>query len=96
MATPTTGIKHKPLTISEKSNIRSKVAYDCPSVPTCSEAMEYLEKYKCFLRSNTDVPEHTVQSIWNLKMFLKKEQDKAHLTNISGKVNIWNEMLTCE
>jgi hypothetical protein len=25
------------------------VAYDCPSVPTCSEAMEHLEKYEHFL-----------------------------------------------
>jgi hypothetical protein len=25
------------------------VAYDCPSVPTCSEAMEYLKKYEHFL-----------------------------------------------
>jgi hypothetical protein len=25
------------------------VAYDSPSVPTCSEAMEYLEKYEHFL-----------------------------------------------
>jgi hypothetical protein len=25
------------------------VAYDCPYVPTCSEAMEYLEKYEHFL-----------------------------------------------
>jgi hypothetical protein len=45
------------------------VAYDCPSVPTCSEAMEYLEKYEPFLQSNTDVPEHVVQSLWNLKMY---------------------------
>jgi hypothetical protein len=36
------------------------VAYDCPSVPTCSEAMEYLEKYEHFLRSNADVPEQIV------------------------------------
>jgi hypothetical protein len=39
------------------------VAYDCPSVPTCSEAMEYLEKYQHFLWSNADVPEHVVQSL---------------------------------
>jgi hypothetical protein len=45
------------------------VAYDCPSVPTCSEAVEHLEKYEHFLRSNADVPEHVVQSLWNLKMY---------------------------
>jgi hypothetical protein len=28
------------------------VAYDCPSVPTCSEGVDYLEKYGHFLRSN--------------------------------------------
>jgi hypothetical protein len=119
MATPTMGTKRKPLSISEKLNIISKVdgtpnapctkfheelgipvatlytvmhnrnkilkqslteqlnrkkmggpvAYDCPSVPTCSEAMEDLEKYEHFLRSNADVPEHIVQSLWNLKMY---------------------------
>jgi hypothetical protein len=46
------------------------VAYDCSSIPTCSEAMEYLEKYEHFLRSNTDVPEHVVHSVWNLKMYI--------------------------
>jgi hypothetical protein len=45
------------------------VAYDCPSVPTCSEAVEYLEKYEHFLQSNADVPEHVVQSLWNPKMY---------------------------
>jgi hypothetical protein len=25
------------------------VAYDCPSVPTCSEAVEHFEKYENFL-----------------------------------------------
>jgi hypothetical protein len=45
------------------------VAYDCPSVPACSEAMEYLEKYEHFLRSNANVPEHVVQSLWNLKIY---------------------------
>jgi hypothetical protein len=34
------------------------VACDCPSIPTCSEAVEHLEKYEHFLRSNVDVPEH--------------------------------------
>jgi hypothetical protein len=46
-----------------------RVVYDCPSVPTCSEAVEHLEKYEHILRSNTDVPEHVVQSLWNLKMY---------------------------
>jgi hypothetical protein len=45
------------------------VAYDCPSVPTCSEAMEHVEKYEPFLRSSADVPEHVVQSLWNVKMY---------------------------
>jgi hypothetical protein len=45
------------------------VVYDCPSVPTCSEPVEHLEKYKHVLRSNADVPEHVVQSLWNLKMY---------------------------
>jgi hypothetical protein len=45
------------------------VAYDCPSVPTCCEAVEHLEKYEHFLRSDTDVPEHVVQSLWNLKKY---------------------------
>jgi hypothetical protein len=45
------------------------MAYDCPSVPTCSEAVEHLEKYEHFLRSNADVPEHIVQSLWNLKVY---------------------------
>jgi hypothetical protein len=45
------------------------VAYDCPSVPTCSEAVAHLEKYEHFLRSNADVPEHVVQSLWNLNMY---------------------------
>jgi hypothetical protein len=45
------------------------VAYDCPSVRTCSEAVEHLEKYEDFLRSNADVPEHVAQSLWNLKMY---------------------------
>jgi hypothetical protein len=45
------------------------VAYDCPSVPTSSEVVEYLEKYEHFLRSNADVPEHVVQSLWNLKVY---------------------------
>jgi hypothetical protein len=37
--------------------------------PTCSEAMEHLEKYERFLQSNADVPEHVVQSLWKLKMY---------------------------
>jgi hypothetical protein len=45
------------------------VAYDCPSVPTCSEAVEHLQKYEHFLRGNADVPEHIFQSLWNLKMY---------------------------
>jgi hypothetical protein len=45
------------------------VVYDCPSVPTCSEAVEHLEKYEHFLQSNADVPEHIVQNLWNLKMY---------------------------
>jgi hypothetical protein len=45
------------------------VVYDCSSVPTCSEAMEHLEKYERFLRSNADVPKHVPQSLWNLKMY---------------------------
>jgi hypothetical protein len=28
-----------------------------------------MEKYEHFLRSNTAVPEHIVQSLWNLKMY---------------------------
>jgi hypothetical protein len=55
------------------------VAYDSPSVRTCSEAMEYLEKYEHFQqsKSSTDVPVHVVQSLCTLKMytdsvFLKK------------------------
>jgi hypothetical protein len=28
-----------------------------------------LEKDEHFMRSNTDVPEHVVQSLWNLKMY---------------------------
>jgi hypothetical protein len=39
------------------------VAYDFPSVSTCSEAVEHLEKYEHFLRSNADVPKHVVQSL---------------------------------
>jgi hypothetical protein len=31
--------------------------------------MVYFEKYEHFLRSNTDVPEHVLQSLWNLKMY---------------------------
>jgi hypothetical protein len=27
------------------------------------------KKYEHFLRSNTDGPEHVVQSLWNLKMY---------------------------
>jgi hypothetical protein len=45
------------------------VAYDCPPVPTCAEAMEHLEEYEHFLRSNADVSEHIVQSRGNLKMY---------------------------
>jgi hypothetical protein len=45
------------------------VAYDCPSVPICSEAVEYLEKYEHILRSNANVPQHIVQRLWNLKMY---------------------------
>jgi hypothetical protein len=65
------------------------VTYDCPSVPTCAEAVEYSEKYEHFLRSNADVPEHVVQSLWNLKTYtasvFEKEQDKPHLTDTSSK-----------
>jgi hypothetical protein len=68
MATLTMGIKCKPLSISEELNIISKVD-DTPSVPMCSEAVEHLEKCEHFLCSNADVPEHVVQSIWNLKMY---------------------------
>jgi hypothetical protein len=31
--------------------------------------MEHLEKYKHFLQSNADIPEHVVQSLWNAKMY---------------------------
>jgi hypothetical protein len=65
------------------------VAYHCPSVPTCSEAVEYLEKYEHFLRSNADVPEHVVQSVWNLKMYtayvFEKTARLTTLDNISSK-----------
>jgi len=53
----------------EELEMDGPVAYDCPSVPTCSEAMEYLEKYDHFLQSNTNVPEDVVKSLWNLKMY---------------------------
>jgi hypothetical protein len=33
----------------DKREIDGPVVCDCPSVPTCSEAMEYLEKYEYFL-----------------------------------------------
>jgi hypothetical protein len=49
----------------DKLEMDGPVAYDCPSVPTCSEAVEHLEKYEHFLRSNADVPEHIVQSLKN-------------------------------
>jgi hypothetical protein len=52
------------------------VVYDCPSVSTCSAAMKHLEKYEHFLRSNTDVPEHVVQSLWNLKMYTANVSEK--------------------
>jgi DNA-directed RNA polymerase subunit F len=68
MTTSTMVIKRKPLSISEKLNIISK-ADGTPSVRTCSEAMEHLDKYEHFLRSNADAPEHVVQSLWNLKMY---------------------------
>jgi hypothetical protein len=35
-----------------------------------------LEKYEHFLRSDTDVPEHIVQSLWNLKMYAATVFDK--------------------
>jgi hypothetical protein len=57
------------------------VAYDCPSVPTCSEAVEHLEKYEHFLRSNEDAPEHVVQSLWNLKMYTANVFEKKSKTN---------------
>jgi hypothetical protein len=48
-----------------------------------------LEKYEHFLRSNTDVPERVVKSLWNLKMYtatvFEKEQDNPRLTNFSRK-----------
>jgi hypothetical protein len=53
----------------DEPEIDGPVAYDCTSVPTCFEAMQPLEKYEHFLRSNADVPEHVVQSLWNLKMY---------------------------
>jgi hypothetical protein len=37
--------------------------------PHVLRPMEHLEKYDYFLRSNADVPEHIVQSLWNLKMY---------------------------
>jgi hypothetical protein len=52
------------------------VAYDCPCVPTFSGAVEHLEKYEHFLRSNADVPEHVVQSLWNLKMYTAEVFEK--------------------
>jgi glutaredoxin-related protein len=56
------------------------VLYDSPSIPRCSEAMEYLEKYEHFLRSTTDVPEHVVQSLWNLKMYTATVFEKKSKT----------------
>jgi hypothetical protein len=53
----------------DEFEMNGTVAYDCPSVPTCSEGVEYLEKYEHFLGSNADVPEHVVQSLWHLKMY---------------------------
>lgn len=57
------------------------VSSDCPSVPTCSEAIEYLEKYDHFLRSNADVPEYVVKSLWNLKMYTETVFEKKCKTN---------------
>jgi hypothetical protein len=61
------------------------VAYDCPSVPTCSEGVEHLEKYEHFLRSNADVPEHVVQSLWNLKMYTVNVFEKRARETILDK-----------
>jgi hypothetical protein len=46
------------------------VAYACPSVPTCSEAMKHLEKYEHFMRRNADVPEQVFQSLWTMKLYI--------------------------
>jgi hypothetical protein len=34
--------------IPDELDMDDTVVYDCPSVPTCSEAMEYLEKCERF------------------------------------------------
>jgi hypothetical protein len=73
------------------------VTYERPSVPTCSEAVEHLEKYQHSLRSNADIPEHEVQSLWPLKLYTANVFEKrARQTTLDKyfkqKVNIWKEM----
>ena len=58
-------VSHSP----DELEMGGQVAYDCQYVPTCSEVMEYLEKYDHFLHSNTHVPEKVEKILWNPKKY---------------------------
>ena len=58
-------VNHNP----DELEMGGQVVYDCQYALTCSEVMEYMEKYDHFLHSNTHVPEKVEKILWNPKMY---------------------------